>query len=202
MTIVFGTLGPSGSNHDWVARRYLQAHGLSRAKLKLFAEFEPAFTQLLDGDLDFVIQVAVHASVPSTVARYRNRVHLVDTFLSASQAMAVLSRADVQNPTTLGLQDATREYIDVSRWQQLISESSTIDVATGLREGRYDSGITLARFADEFPSELKLEQTIGTVVDPWLVYGRHPVASDQPVIWTDGPASRQYQVLLADDDNE
>ena len=35
--MIFGTLGPSGSNHDWVTQRYLAFHGLAEARVALFA---------------------------------------------------------------------------------------------------------------------------------------------------------------------
>ena len=191
--LVFGTLGPAGSNHEWVARRYLQFHGLQHARLELFADFEPAFQRLSAGDLDHIIQVAVHASVAGTVARWRNRVHVIDTFISPSQPMAVLTRADVSEPRSLGLQLATRDYVDTSRWQQLVSEPSTVDVGRGLLDGKYDSGITLLKYADRYPDRLRLLEAIGTVVDLWLVYGTEATAAGQPVIWPDSPAAQRFR---------
>ena len=196
--ITFGTLGPAGSNHDWVARQYLTIQNLDHVELELFADFESAFTGLLEDRLDFVLQVAVHPSVAAGVAKYRNRLHLVDTFLSPSQPMAVASRRDAPNPTTLGLQPATRDYIDVSRWKSFVSEPSTVDVAAGLLSGKYDSGITLVRLIEESPDELRIDEMIGTVVDPWLVFGRRPLKTDGPIVWTEGPAARQYQALTSD----
>ena len=191
--LVFGTLGPAGSNHEWVARRYLDFHGLDCARVEVFSDFDQAFQRLFAGDVDHIIQVAVHASVPSTVARYRNRAHVIDTFISASQPMAVLTRADVDAPRTLGLQMATRDYVDTSGWTQLISEPSTVDVAHGLLAGRYDSGITLQRYADEYPERLRLDRDIGAVVDPWLVYGKVAVAAERPVIWPGSPAASLFR---------
>ena len=128
LMLAFGTLGPAGSNHQWVAQRYMDFNGLGQARLDLFPDFDQAFDNLLAGAIDHVIQVAVHPSVTHTVARLRNRAHLIDTFLSASQAMAVLTRAGVAVPVSLGLQMATRDYIDTARWQTLGAEPTTIDV--------------------------------------------------------------------------
>ncbi|MGI9477922.1 MAG: hypothetical protein ACR2PI_14565 [Hyphomicrobiaceae bacterium] len=187
--LVVGTLGPAGSNHAYVARRYLEFHDQGHARLELFPNFEQAFDSLLCGAIDHVIQVAVHPSVTSTIARLRNRAHLIDTFLSPSQPMAVLTRAGVEKPSSLGLQMATRDYIDTTRWPTLIAEPTTISVADGLLAGKYDSGITLARFATAHPSVLVVDEAIGTVVDPWLVFGNQPVVTQDALIWPDSPAA-------------
>jgi hypothetical protein len=191
--MIFGTLGPSGSNHHWVADRYLAFQHLEETEVRLFADFDQAFTALLQGDIDFVIQVAVHPALTEMVARYRNRAHIVDTFISPSQPMAVLTRSDVDRPRSLGLQMATREYVDTSRWPTLIAEPSTVDVAAGLLQGKYDSGLTLTRILNEYPASFRLEEEIGTVVDPWIVFGREAVCGDGPLAWPDSPASRMYK---------
>ncbi len=120
MMLTFGTLGPEGSNHDWVAKRYLAFHRLQHAHIELFTDFDEAFASLFNGRIHHVIQVAVHPSVPSTVAKYRGRAHLIDTLISPSQPMAVLTRVEIDTPSTLGLQMATRDYVDASRWQTLV----------------------------------------------------------------------------------
>ncbi|MFY0610497.1 MAG: hypothetical protein JXQ99_03135 [Hyphomicrobiaceae bacterium] len=194
--LTFGTLGPAGSNHEWVAKRYMDFHGLGRCHLDMFPDFDQAFDALLCGAVDHIVQVAVHPSVTDTVARLRNRAHLIDTFLSPSQAMAVLTRTDVETSASLGLQMATRDYIDTTRWQTLIAEPTTIDVAQGLLAGKYDSGITLVRFAEAHPDKLIIDEAIGTVIDPWLVYGRQPVATESALIWPKSPAAKLYQRTL------
>lgn len=191
--LVFGTLGPTGSNHEWVAHRYLAFHGLARARVALFRDFDLAFRDMLAGRVDHVIQVAVHASVPDTVAGFRNRAHVIDTFISPSQPMAVLTRSDVAQPMSLGLQMSTREYVDTSVWTELVAEPSTVDVGRGLLAGKYDSGITLLRYANENPGRLRVDQTIGAVVDPWLVYGKLATATDEPLIWPDSPAAKVFR---------
>ena len=88
---------------------------------------------------------------------------------------------------------ATRDYIDTARWQTLVAEPTTIDVTQGLLDGKYDSGITLSRFAEVHPDSLILDEAIGSVVDPWLVYGRQPVSTEGALIWPDSPAAKLYQ---------
>ncbi len=191
--LTFGTLGPSGSNHDWVARRYLAFHRLDRAGLALYDDFDAAFRDLLGERIQHVIQAAVHPSVTGTVARLRGRAHVIDSFVSPSQAMAILTRSEIERPSSLGLQMATRDYADISRWQRLVGEETTIAVARGLLEGRYDSGLTLSRIADEHPGRFRIEETIGRVVDPWLVYGLTPTCRDDLLAWPDSPAARLYR---------
>ena len=59
--------------------------------------------------------------------------------------------------------------------------------------GRYDSGITLARFAEEHPQRLRVEEAIGTVVDPWLVYGTRPTCTGALLAWPDSPAAALFR---------
>jgi len=191
MRLVFATLGPGGSNHDWVAGRYRVAHRLDAA-IALHDEFEAAFRALLEGRAQFVLQCAVHPSVAYTVGHYRGRAHLVDTFLSPSQPMAVLKRRGATRLRSLGLQPATRDYVDVTRFAELVSEPTTVAVGEGLLAGRYDAGLTLLRFLEGHRDLLELEQMIGTVVDPWLVWGTEPVCGREPLVWREGPAARLF----------
>jgi len=191
--LTFGTLGPQGSNHDWVAKRYLEFHRLQHAQIELFTDFDDAFEAMFSGHIHYVIQVAVHPSVTSTVAKYRGRAHLIDTFISSSQPMAVLTRVEVDTPSTLGLQMATRDYVDVSRWQTLVPEVSTVTVAEGLLAGRYDAGLTLLRIADQYPDRFRVEEVIGTVDDAWLVYGLEPTCQGEVQAWPESPAAALFR---------
>ena len=105
--LIFATLGPGGSNHEWVARRYLAFHGLTDARVALFEDFDTAFDALLGEEVQHLVQAAVHPDASQSVARHRTRAHLIDVFLSPSQPMAVLTRRDVRRPASLGLQPAT-----------------------------------------------------------------------------------------------
>ncbi len=191
--LTFGTLGPAGSNHDWVAQRYLEFHRLSHARIELFTDFDDAFEAMFQGRIHHVMQVAVHPSVTTTVAKYRGRAHLIDTFISPSQTMAVLTRSEVDTPATLGLQMATRDYIDTSRWITLVPEVSTVTVVEGLLAGKYDSGLTLLRIAEQYPERFRIDEVIGTVDDPWLVYGLEPTCQGQVQAWPESPAAALYR---------
>jgi hypothetical protein len=187
--LTFGTLGPEGSNHDWVVKQYLAFHRLRNAQIDLFTDFDDAFRAMFNGQIQHVIQVAVHPSVINTVAKYRGRAHLIDAFISPSQPMGVLTRSEIDAPRTLGLQMATRDYVDSSRWQTLIPEVSTVTVAEGLLAGRYDSGITLLRIADQYPDRFRVDEVIGSVDDAWLVYGLEPTCKGHIQAWRGSPAA-------------
>ena len=190
--LIFGTLGPSGSNHDWIAKRYLEFHGLDHARIELFDDFDDALNSMLHGDVHHVIQVAVPPSVTGTVARYRGRAHIIDTFISPSQSMAVLTRSEVNLPSSLGLQMATREYVDSSQWGTLVPEASTVAVSQGLLNDKYDSGLTLLKYAEQYPGRFRVEETIGTVIDPWLVYGMEPTCGNGVLVWPNSPAASLF----------
>ncbi|WP_089933878.1 hypothetical protein [Candidatus Entotheonella palauensis] len=191
--LIFGTLGPAGSNHDWVVKRYLEFHHLDHTRIELFTDFDDAFEAMFSGRIHHVIQVAVHPSVTTTVAKYRGRAHLIDTFISPSQPMAVLTRSEVDPPSTLGLQMATRDYIDTSRWPTLVSEVSTVTVAQGLLAGTYDSSLTLLAMAEQHPGRFRVDEIIGTVDDAWLVYGLEPTCQGQVQAWPDSPAAALFR---------
>jgi len=183
------TLGPEGGNHDWVAQRYLAAIDATGIAVVLCRDFDEAFERLFDRNVAFVLQAAVHPAAQSSVARHRGRAHLIDAFLSPSQPMALLKQKNVGAPKSLGLQPATRDYLDLTRFDRLIEEPTTTAVAEGLLSGRYEAGITLTRFLEAHPDDLALDTSIGEVVDPWLVFGREP-AFEGMNLWRDSPAAR------------
>jgi hypothetical protein len=107
--------------------------------------------------------------------------------------MALIVRRKSATSDTLGLQMATRDYIDTTRWAKHVPERTTIDVAHGLLAGKYDAGITLCRFAEEHPEILEVKEAIGEVLDPWLVFARTPTPSAGCQIWPDSPAAQRYR---------
>ncbi|SMG45989.1 hypothetical protein [Paraburkholderia susongensis] len=192
----FITLGPSGSNHEFVAGRYLEFHGLADAStVELVLDFDSAAQAVIRGDADYLLQVAVHPSTTETVAKYRKQLFVVDAFVSGSKDMAVVTRIDVERPTSLALQPATRDYVD-TRGLELIPETSIASVADGLLAGKYESGLTYSSLAQDYPSRFRLDEVVGTVDDPWIIYGRQRLSEGQVVTWKDSPAGRAYQSKL------
>ena len=192
-SLVFGTLGPAGSNHDFVTRRYTEAHRLENAKIIYFQSFELAIQAMIDGDIDHVVQVAVHPDVPASVGGNLGVAHLIDAFVAASQPMAILTRRDIERPVTLCLMPATRAYVDVSSWPEVIAAANTIDVWGALKAGRCDSGLTLTRFVEDAPDRFRIDRSIGAVTDAWLVYGREPLPEASMSIWPESAAAHMLR---------
>ncbi len=192
--LVFATLGPAGSNHELVTGQYLKRHGLSDARVLLVDDFEDALRRMASGEVDHIVQVAVHPAAAKIVAKahFEHDIRVIDTFISPSRPLAVLTRMEVELPKTLGLQPATEAYVDTSRWETLIPEISIATVAEGLVAGRFDSGIAALDFAAAHPGLFRVELELGSVDDPWIVYGRERASDGGVVAWLDGPASRMY----------
>lgn len=187
----FVTLGPAGTNHDFVTRRYLRFHGLE-AEVTLLDDFFVGLKMIHDGSADHMIQVALHPDCADVVAKahFGHDIHIIDTFISPSKDLAILTQSDIVSPRTLALQPATRGYADIGAWPEKIEISSIMRIAEGLLEGRYDSGLTTLELAEAHPNRFRIDATIGTVDDPWLVYGRKRVATDNIVAWRDSPGAK------------
>lgn len=89
----FATLGPSGTNHELVTKRYLAAQGVEHYGITLVLSFKEAIASLLQGDVDFIMQCAVHPETPETLGENFRSAFAIDCFISDSQELAVLSRA-------------------------------------------------------------------------------------------------------------
>lgn len=188
----FITLGPTGSNHEFVTARYIQHHGLDdNATLELVLDFDDAAHMVINGHADYIVQVAVHPSTAETVARHRKQLFIIDAFVSPSKDMSVVTRVDVEVPQTLALQPATRDYVNTDGLT-LIPETSTGSVADGLLSGRYESGLTYSSLATDNPARFRIDERIGTVDDAWIVYGRERLSNGKLVAWTESPAGRAF----------
>jgi hypothetical protein len=191
----FATLGPAGSNHELVTQNYISFHGLTRAKIVLVNDFAQALDMLVTDGVEHIVQVAVHPSTTEFVARafVQHNVYIVDTFIAPSHPLAVLTRSEVDVPATLALQPATQSYTDTSRWSTLVPEISTATVASGLLEGRYDSGIARADLMQRYPGRFRIDAVIGTVDDAWLVYGKTRTCKGALLAWKDSPMGQEFK---------
>lgn len=197
--LTFATLGPTGSNHELVARRYIDAHRLAPSRVVLVERFDEALRLLSTDEVDFIVQVAVHPDAAEIVAsaHFQFGIHVIDTFISPSRPLAVLTRREVAEPKTLGLQPATKLYTDTTRWQTLVPEVSIATVGEGLLAGRFDSGITAIDLADQHPERLRIDEELGSVDDPWMVFGRERLSDDGVTLWPDSPAAHHYRRALS-----
>ena len=192
---VFLTMGPEGTNHALVTRRYMAFHGLADAPLQLVTGFRDGLLALARREVDYMVQVAVHPDAAAVVgeARFRHAISIVDVFISPSRPLAVLTRIG-GNPTgSIALQPATAHYVDTGRWDTVVAEHSIRTVAEGLLEGRYDSGLTALSLAEEHPGRFTVDTTLGTIDDAWMVYGREAVANGDLLAWDDSPLARRLR---------
>lgn len=197
--IKFVTLGPAGSNHEFVTERYLAFHGLKgRATIDFFRTFDEGAHQVLNHQADYMIQCAVHPETVSTVDKYMQGLYVVDTFISHSQHLAIVRNKAVANPRTLAVMDPTKGYTDVSKWDSLVSMSTVVAVGEALREGIHDVGLTYTYVAEREPDRFVIDEFIGSVDDAWIVYGRTRVTDGSLLAWPDSPAASLFREQLAE----
>ncbi len=102
--ITFTTLGPPGTNHEFVTRKYLGFHGLTAtADLQLSASVDEAVERIRAGTADYFVLCSVHPNTPRAVGRHYREMFVVDSFISPSLPLAVLTRADIEHPTSIGV---------------------------------------------------------------------------------------------------
>lgn len=192
----FITLGPAGSNHEYVTRNYLDFHGITaKASVDLAVDFEQGAEAVLGGKADFLIQCVVHPATMATVAKYLEGLYVVDTFISPSQDLAIIQRKGAVQPGTLAVMEPTLDYTDATRWDKIEYVATVAEVSKGLVEGKYDAGLGFVSVARQHPDLLEIEEFIGTVDDAWIVYGRTKVSGGHLLAWRDSPAAAMYQEM-------
>ena len=188
----FGTLGTEGSNHSMIVREYNAFRKLEGVEVVLFTDFREAFEALVAGNLDFVLQVSVHPSHTEMSARYVHRVHVVDSFIAPSKSLAIITRTDMEQPRSIAFQPATKHYADLSAWPHQIDEVSIMTVAEGLREGRFDSGITAVELVEQEPDRFRIDQLFGPITDVWVLFGRQPLDIRSLSAWPEAPVCSHF----------
>lgn len=168
----FITLGPSGTCHENALLRYLEFQGLGDARVELVPDFLEGLERVHDESNSFLVQCSAHPAVHVVTERYRQEVFVVDTFMFPAKEMALLVRADVEAPKTLGVVPAALGYPDLTRWEKVVEELANPIVVRELLAGKYDAGVTIAAYADQYPDELRVFERYGEVDTTWLVYGK------------------------------
>jgi hypothetical protein len=195
-SIVFGTLGPEGTNHDYVTKRYLEFHGLKDAKIRLFGNFDAAVAAIESKEIDYLLQCAVHPDTPRVMGTNFKTLFVVDTFISSSQTLAVLTRSDVEHPRSIALvSPATDGYADLSAWTERIPVVSIPDGFERMMAGECDSALVYLSYRNRYADALKVENVIGSPDDAWIVYGRERVAGDHIVADKTSPVAAQFAAL-------
>jgi hypothetical protein len=170
-TPTFITLGPAGTCHENALLHYLEFQGLDSYEIDLVPDLLEAIVRVRDEPHTFLVQCSAHVQVHLVTERYHDDVFVIDTFIYPTKELGLLVRRDADQPRSLGIVNATRGYLDLSRFETIFDEPSKPVVAAHLLEGRYEAGLTHTHHADEHPDELVLAERYGAVDTTWVVYG-------------------------------
>lgn len=194
----FATLGPEGSNHQFVLQQYLHAHRLTGAVAStLFGDFHDGARSILRREVDYMLQCAAHPATAEITGTYRAQLFVVDAFVSPSRPMTLVqAKRPRAAPGRVAVQPATQSYASLEHWPDVVHEPTVIAVQEGLHARRYDAGIVFTSFALEHAEEFQVVEAIGTVCDAWILYGREAVDRGESVVWRDSPVARQFWTAL------
>ncbi len=165
------TLGPEGTCHERAVREYMRFQGIEDFEVDYISDFLDGLERIRGRDDAFLIQCSAHPKVHEVTERYWKEVFVVDTFIYPTKHLVLLSRRDVEKPRSLGIVPATKGYIDLSPWEEVIDVVSKPVVGEGLLRGDYDSGLTHMEHVEEHADELRLDLDIGEIDTTWVVYG-------------------------------
>lgn len=165
------TLGPEGTCHERAVQRYLEFQGVDDYAISFIGDFLDGLERIRGRDDAFLVQCSAHPKVHEVTERYWREVFVVDTFIYPTKHLVVLSRCEVEQPRSLGIVPATKGYVDLSHWDEIIDVVSKPVVGEELLAGRYDSGLTHIEHLEEHEDELRLDLDIGEIDTTWLVYG-------------------------------
>jgi hypothetical protein len=192
--IVFATLGPAGTNHELITKRYIAFHQIASARIELVDNFSEAINGLRAGRVDFLIQCAVHPDTPNTLGSNFHDVFAVDAFISPSKDLAILTRKEVDSPKSIGLVlPATEKYADLTRWAEKRGGASIPIIFENLLDGRYDSALVYLEYAEKYPDRVRIDEIIGSPDDVWIVYATTRMSGGDLLAWPDSPVRRMIK---------
>ena len=165
------TLGPEGTCHERAVKRYLEFQGVGEYEIVLITDFFDGLQLLRQTPNAFLVQCSAHPKVHEVTEKYWTEVFVVDTFIYPTKHLVLLSRRDVEKPRSIGIVPATKGYVDLSQWDEVIDVVSKPLVGEGLLRGDYDSGLTHMEHVTEHAEELRLDLDIGEIDTTWVVYG-------------------------------
>ena len=172
MAVRLITLGPEGTCHERATRAYMAFQGIEEYEIELTTDLFAGLDTVRETPGAFLVQCSAHPKVHEITEKYWTEVFVVDTFLYPTKHLVLLSRREVERPRSLGIVPATKGYVDLSRWEEVIDVTSKPLVAEGLLRGEYDSGLTHMEHVEEHVEELRLDLDIGEIDTTWVVYGR------------------------------
>ena len=129
-TPTFITLGPSGTCHENALLHYLEFQGIVDFELDLVPDLLEAIVRVRDEPQTFLVQCSAHVQVHLVTERYHEHVFVIDTFIYPTKELSLLVRRDVTQPRSLGIVSATRGYLDLSPWEEIIDEPSKPVIAS------------------------------------------------------------------------
>ncbi|HEY6730439.1 MAG TPA: hypothetical protein VI039_05380 [Solirubrobacterales bacterium] len=165
------TLGPAGTCHERAVTRYMEFQGIDYFGVEFIADFMDGLERIRGQENAFLIQCSAHPKVHEVTERYWREVFVVDTFIFPTKHLVLLTRREIEQPRSLGIVPATKGYVDLSQWEEIIDVVSKPVVGEELLEGRYDSGLTHMEHFEEHEDELRLDIDIGEIDTTWVVYG-------------------------------
>lgn len=165
------TLGPTGTCHERAVKRYMAFQGIGEFEIEFIADFMDGLELIRGRDDAFLIQCSAHPRVHEVTEKYWKEVFVVDTFIYPTKHLVVLTRREIERPRSLGIVPATKGYVDLSQWEEIIDVVSKPVVGEELLAGRYDSGLTHIEHFEEHEEELRLDLDIGEIDTTWVVYG-------------------------------
>jgi hypothetical protein len=171
MKITFVTLGPVGTCHERAVTEYARFQGLEDFRIELILDFFDGLEAVRGRDDAFLVQCSAHPLVHKITEKHWTEVFVVDTFIYPTKHLVLLSRREVERPRSLGIVPATKGYVDLSQWDEIIDVASKPLVGEGLLRGDYDSGLTHMEHFEEHEDLLRLDLDIGEIDTTWVVYG-------------------------------
>jgi hypothetical protein len=169
--IIFVTLGPEGTCHERAVRNYAAFQGIEDYEFEFITDFFDGLEAIRGRDDAFLVQCSAHPLVHEITEKYWTEVFVVDTFIYPTKHLVLLSRKEVERPRSIGIVPATKGYVDLSQWEEVIDVVSKPIVAEELLRGEYDSGLTHMEHVEEHADELRLDLDIGEIDTTWVVYG-------------------------------
>lgn len=171
MSLRLVTLGPAGTCHERAVRNYMEFQGIQDYEVDFISDFLDGLEQVRGRNDAFLVQCSAHPKVHEVTERHWREVFVVDTFIYPTKHLVVLSRREVEEPRSIGIVPATKGYLDLSAWEEVIDVVSKPVVGQGLLRGDYDSGLTHIEHFEEHSDELRLDLDIGEIDTTWVVYG-------------------------------
>src|SRR3954463_16443072 len=165
------TLGPEGTCHERAVSEYLRFQGVENYEIELLTDFFAGLELVRERPNTFLVQCSAHPKVHEVTEKYWTEVFVVDTFIYPTKHLVLLSRREVERPRSIGIVPATKGYVDLSQWEEVIDVVSKPVVGEGLLRGDYDSGLTHMEHFEEHADELRLDLDIGEIDTTWVVYG-------------------------------